>query len=83
MSRAGKSARKHLQPENGIPWMVWGLLIGWLAGAIDEIVEGVSMFRMMAGGVAGLLIGAVADNIRHWMRTRADSSKPPHKPPQR
>lgn len=71
MSHGGKSARKHPPLENGIPWILWGLLFGWVAGAIDEIFEGVSMVRMLIGGLAGLLLGALADVVRAKLRNRA------------
>lgn len=75
MSRAAKHARKHPPLDTGVPWMVWGLFIGWLAGAIDEMVEGVSMFRMIAGGAAGLTMGILADVIRSQLRKRAAARK--------
>lgn len=75
MSRTTKHARKHPPLEAGIPWMLWGLLIGWLVGAIDEMVEGLSMLRMLAGGVAGVTLGAVADVIRSQLRKRAATRK--------
>ncbi len=74
MSRGTRHGRKHLPLDSGVPWMVWGLLIGWLAGAADEIVEGLSMFRMMVGGVAGLALGALADVVRGQIRKRAASN---------
>ena len=76
MSRAEKSARKHPALETGIPWMFWGLLIGWMAGAIDEFLEGISMFRMMAGGIAGLLLGALLDAVRNQRQKRPAANSP-------
>lgn len=77
--RSKKADKQRSSAEDGLPWMMWGLLIGMLVGAVAEIIYGISMLRMVAGAIAGVLLGAVADFFRNRRRKRAVSVKTPQK----
>lgn len=70
MSKNRKHAVKPPVVSSGMPWIVPGLFIGLLAGAVAEVVYGNSMVRMLEGSVAGLTVGALADFIRGRWRVR-------------
>lgn len=54
MSIRSKEKPRQTGFRGGLPWIVAGLFIGFLAGLVDELIYGVSMFRMIGGAVAGL-----------------------------
>lgn len=79
MSKHRKHAVKPSVVASGMPWIVPGLFIGLLVGAISEAVYGISMFRMLEGSVAGLVLGALADFIRSRLRKRGGGGNPGQK----
>jgi ABC-type branched-subunit amino acid transport system permease subunit len=80
MSKQSKKAAKlRAVTEDGLPWMMWGLLGGTLVGAVFEVIYGISMFRMAAGAVVGMMLGALVDFIRNLRRKRIESVKNPQK----
>lgn len=76
--RKEKQASKPAE-SMGSMWMVVGLFTGWLVGAVSEVVCGVSMIRMLAGGVVGLALGALVDFIIDRRRKREAAVKGMHK----
>jgi hypothetical protein len=52
--------------------MVPGLFAGMAIGFIAELIFGISMFWMIGGAVAGLLLGALADFVRRRARSHTD-----------
>jgi uncharacterized membrane protein len=80
MSKRSKKADKlRAVTEDGLPWMMWGLLGGTLVGTVFEVIYGISMFRMAAGAVVGVMLGALVDFIRNRRRKRAEPVKPQQK----
>lgn len=80
MSKRSKKADKQRSAaEDGLPWMMWGLLIGTLLGAVAEVIYGISMLRMVAGAIVGVMAGALVDFIRDRRRKRAELVKTPQK----
>jgi K+-transporting ATPase A subunit len=73
--RSKKAEKLRSATEDGLPWMVWGLFIGMLAGGVAEVIYGISMYRMIAGGIAGVMVGALADFIRSRRRKQAKRVK--------
>lgn len=77
MSKRSKNAEKlRSTTETGLPWMMWGLLIGTLVGGVAEVIYGISLFRMAAGALVGMALGSLVDGIRNRRRKRAKPTKP-------
>lgn len=80
MSKRSKKAEKlRSASEAGLPWMMWGLLIGTVVGGVTEIIYGISLFRMTAGALVGMALGSLVDGIRNRFRKRAKPTKPSQK----
>ena len=47
-----------------------GLLVGWLAALVTEILTEPKMIIMLVGGFAGVSIGGLFEAIRYWWRMR-------------
>ncbi len=79
MSKHRKHEAEPRVGASGMPWIVPGLFVGLLAGAVSEVIYGNSMLRMLEGSVGGLAVGALADFIRSRWRARPKGASPGQK----
>lgn len=78
-----RRAQHKEQPTQQFSWVVWGLVGGWVIGVAIGAARGSTFFSMIIGGIAGILIGTLADVIRGWFRKRRSSGAAPksrHRP---
>jgi hypothetical protein len=58
------------KPEFHMTWIVAGSFAGLALGFVGEIAWRLSALVMVAGGIVGVLLGAVVETARFWWGTR-------------
>lgn len=69
MPKREKRKNRGRTRETGIPSIVIGLFVGMLLGFVAELIFGISMFWMIGGSFAGLIVGAFVDFLRRRSRS--------------